>query len=67
MSTMIEDKLYSVAEVAKKTGLTEGRIRQLCRWESLGKKYGRDWMLRDSDLEKIGNFPRRWKNHRKTA
>jgi hypothetical protein len=59
MSTMT--KMYSSIEAGALLNLTDGRIRQICRWSrkkeakgpQIGHKIGRDWFLTDSDLELI--------------
>lgn len=48
---MLKEKLYNCKEAADILGLTDGRIRQICRWNSIGQKVGRDWLLTAKDLE----------------
>lgn len=49
--------LYSAREAGEKLKVTEGRVRQICRWSEeqigvqIGQKIGRDWFLTESDLE----------------
>jgi hypothetical protein len=50
---MLKEKLYNCKEAAEILGLTDGRIRQICRWNSIGSKIGRDWLLTEKDLEKL--------------
>jgi hypothetical protein len=60
MSTL--QSLHSSREAADILELTEGRIRQICRWSDgkIGKKIGRDWFLAESDLELIRiKFPKK--------
>jgi len=54
---MPEQKLYSIAEVAKITGKAVVTVRMLVRSHNLGKKVGRDWVLTDDDIEKLRNIP----------
>jgi hypothetical protein len=51
--TMLKEKLYSSKEAAEILGLTDGRIRQICRWNSIGTKLGRDWLLTEKELNKL--------------
>jgi hypothetical protein len=57
MSVATATKLFSTQEAATELGVTEGRVRQICRGYKNGKKfgakYGRDWFLTETDLEKI--------------
>ncbi len=50
---MIQQKLYTCQEAAEILELTDGRIRQICRWNSIGEKRGRDWLLSEKDLQKL--------------
>lgn len=50
---MLKQKLYNCKEAAEILSLTDGRIRQICRWNSIGTKIGRDWLLSEKDLEKL--------------
>ena len=53
------DMLFSTEEAATRLGLTPGRICQICRWNGVGKKKGRDWILTERDLDRIREmFPR---------
>ena len=58
----IKEKIYTVAEAAEILALTEGRVRQLCRWNSIGVKLGRDWVLSDEDVQKLRDRDDRRKN-----
>lgn len=63
MSTVAN--LHSSQEAGKILDLTEGRIRQICRWSReqsplIGQKIGRDWFLTDADLELVRiKFPKK--------
>jgi hypothetical protein len=59
---MINEKLYNAKEAAEQLGLTDGRIRQICRWNSIGTKIGRDWLLSQKDLEKLRSLENRKKS-----
>jgi hypothetical protein len=50
---MLNEKLYNAKEAAEILSLTDGRIRQICRWNSIGTKIGRDWLLNAEDLKKL--------------
>jgi len=54
-------KLYSTSEAAAILELTEGRICQVCRWNSIGTKVGRDWILTAKDLQKLRSVENRKK------
>jgi len=54
-------KLYSTSEAAAILSLTEGRICQVCRWNSIGTKIGRDWILTAKDLQKLRSVENRKK------
>ena len=41
----MKTKLYTTSQAAELLGLTDGRIRQICRANSIGEKRGRDWFL----------------------
>ena len=58
MST-IRQKLYTAIEAAQILGLTDGRIRQVCRWNSIGTKIGAAWLLTDADMKRIGKLENR--------
>ena len=65
MAVGTTQNLYSSTEAAVALGLTQSRIRQICGWSEgkIGKKYGRDWFLSDSDLELIRmKFPQKEKS-----
>ena len=53
----MEEKLYSIAEVAKLTGKAIVTVRQLTQRHGFGRKVGRAWILTDTDLEAIRNVP----------
>ena len=59
---MVREKIYSVPEAAEILSLTEGRVRQLCRWNAIGVKVGRDWVLSTEDIEKLKDRDDRRKN-----
>jgi hypothetical protein len=46
-------KLYNAAEAAEILSLCDSRIRQICRWNSIGTKIGRDWILTEQDIAKL--------------
>jgi len=54
-------KLYSTYEAAEILSLTVGRICQVCRWNSIGTKIGRDWILTAKDLQKLRSVENRKK------
>ena len=58
---MIKEKIYTAQEAAEILELTDGRVRQVCRWNQIGKKMGRDWILSENDLEKLSKFENRKK------
>lgn len=57
------DEIFSAQEAAQELGITDGRIRQICRaadeayrakkGQKIGKKIGRDWFLTVSEIEII--------------
>ncbi len=49
----VTDVLFSTVEAAARLDLTPGRICQICRWNGVGKKVGRDWLLTADDLDRI--------------
>jgi hypothetical protein len=53
----IDSKIYSVREAADLFGITEGRIRQLCRAFEIGRKIGRDWLLTEADIHRLESAP----------
>ena len=57
-----EKKLYNAQEAAEALSLCNSRIRQICRWNSIGTKIGRDWILTDSDIAKLRVLENRKKN-----
>jgi hypothetical protein len=59
--SMIKEKIYTAQEAAEILELTDGRVRQVCRWNQIGKKMGRDWILSENDLEKLSKFENRKK------
>ena len=72
MEMAIENKIYSAREAAELFGITEGRIRQLCRAHGIGQKIARDWLLTELDLERLESAPetrfsRNSKKHEKTT
>lgn len=58
---MLREKLYTSRQVAKMLSLTAGRIRQICRWNRVGTKVGRDWMLTEKDVATLRNEENRKK------
>ncbi len=50
---MFNEKLYNCKEAAEILELTDGRVRQVCRWNEIGIKVGRDWLLTAKDLDKL--------------
>jgi hypothetical protein len=46
-------KLYNAAEAAEILSLCDSRIRQICRWNAIGTKVGRDWILTEADISKL--------------
>jgi hypothetical protein len=57
---MKANDMISTAEAAKKLGVTQGRIRQICRGhrspKKFGKKLARDWFLSSKDLRQIAKL-----------
>ena len=46
--------MYTINEVATLTGLTGESIRTYCRkYEHIGSKFGKSWMLNDDDIDSI--------------
>ena len=45
-------KLYTCLEAAEALGITDTRVRVLCRSGRLGRKHGRAWMITDTDLKR---------------
>jgi len=46
-------KLYNAAEAAEILSLCDSRIRQICRWNSIGTKVGRDWILTAEEVDQL--------------
>ncbi len=52
----------TVNDAAESLGVTDGRVRQILREQndfgnSIGMKVGRDWLLSESDVERIRVLP----------
>jgi len=45
-------KLYTCLEAAEALGVTDTRVRVLCRSGRLGRKHGRAWMITEQDLKR---------------
>jgi len=45
-------KIYTCLEAAAALGVTDRRVRVLCRSGRLGRKHGRAWMITDDDLKR---------------
>jgi len=45
-------KLYTCLEAAEALGVTDTRVRVLCRSGRLGRKHGRAWMITKQDLKR---------------
>jgi hypothetical protein len=58
---MTTQPFFSVQQVAEQLGLTDGRIRQICREYEIGVLLGRDRVLTVEDVNKIKNLPDRRK------
>jgi hypothetical protein len=58
---MATQQLFSVQQVAEQLGVTDGRIRQICREHEIGVLLGRDRVLTPDDVRKIKNLPDRRK------
>ena len=58
---MTSQPFFSVQQVAEQLGLTDGRIRQICREYEIGVLLGRDRVLTAEDVNKIKNLPDRRK------
>lgn len=58
---MTTQPFFSVQQVAKQLGLTDGRIRQICREYEIGVLLGRDRVLTEADVNRIKNLPDRRK------
>jgi excisionase family DNA binding protein len=48
-------KLYTCSEAAAVLGVTDTRVRVLCRSGRLGRKHGRAWMITEQDLKRYQN------------
>ena len=48
-------KLYTCIEAAAALGVTDTRVRVLCRSGRLGRKHGRAWMITNKDVERYLN------------
>lgn len=59
MATVGGAELISTIEAAERLGITQGRVRQICRGyrtpKRFGKKIGRDWFLSPKDLRQIAD------------
>ena len=44
-------KLYTCLEAAEALGVTDTRVRVLCRSGRLGRKHGRAWIITEKDLK----------------
>lgn len=51
-------ELLTVEEVAAELGLTEGRVRQICRAGRLGEKVGTTWVITRPALEAFKKLDR---------
>lgn len=58
---MATQQLFSVQQAAVKLGLTDSRIRQICREHEIGVLLGRDRVLTEDDIQQIQNLPDRRK------
>lgn len=51
-------ELFTAQEAAKRLGVTDARVRQLCAaHESIGKKHGFAWLLTEADILRIQQLP----------
>lgn len=57
----MKTKLYTTSQAAELLGLTDGRIRQICRGNGIGTKQGRDWFLTSKELRKLRSAENRKK------
>jgi len=52
-----KNAMISTTEAAERLGITQGRVRQICRGHrsprKFGKKLARDWFLSEKDLRQI--------------
>ena len=60
MATKLQ-KLYTVKQVAHRVGLTDSRVRQICREHSIGIMLGRDRLLTGQEITAIKKLPDRRK------
>lgn len=62
---MTEPRLYSTRAAADALGVSIPRVKQLATELGVGKKYGRDWLFTEQDIERMRARPdRRRKDHR---
>ena len=60
MSTITENRWYTVAEVAESLGVTAGRVRQfLAEGRLSGEKFGHLWAINQSELERFRAIDRK--------
>lgn len=45
-------KLYTCLEAAAALGVTDRRVRVLCRTGRLGRKHGRVWLITEDDIKR---------------
>lgn len=58
MSMAIAQEFYTAQEAAKRLGVTDARVRQLCiQYENIGKKHGSSWLLTEADILRIQQLP----------
>ncbi len=63
----MSDRVLSTREAAAVLGVDSSRIRQLClSGQLVGVKVGRDWVIRESDLEKARDRPKRGRPRKAT-
>jgi phage antirepressor YoqD-like protein len=58
---MATQQLFSVQQAARKLGVTDSRVRQICREHEIGVLLGRDRVLTNEDIDRIENLPDRRK------
>jgi hypothetical protein len=58
---MATQQLFSVHQAAAKIGVTDSRVRQICREHEIGVLLGRDRVLTADDIRRIENLPDRRK------
>jgi hypothetical protein len=56
-STDRRDAMLNTVDAAARLGVTEGRVRVLCREGRLGKKVGRNWIITAGDLRRFKRLP----------